>query len=57
MAQINAFTNNLKHNKPQFKDETFYTRQDYESALKKNLAIANEVGFQKLFNRIKDGNW
>lgn len=46
VAQINALTNNLKHNKPQFKDETFYTRQDYEFALKKNLAIANEVGFQ-----------
>ncbi len=57
VAQINAFTNNLKHNKPQFKDETFYTRQDYEFALKKNLAIANEVGFQKLFNRIKDGDF
>ena len=57
-SQINAFVSkNFKHNKPKFIDDTLRTKQEYESALEKNRANANKIGFQKLFEQIKNGAW
>lgn len=58
MAQVDELINKvIKHNKPQFKDEIYYTKQEYVSALEKNIANVNEIGFKGLFERIKDGDW